>query len=413
MSVILKLKELLFFFLKWIFLLASISLISGSLSAVFLVSLNYVTSYRNYHREIIYLLPIAGLCIGLCYHYYGKSVARGNDLIFDTIYFPKDVIPFKMLPFVLFGTLVTHLFGGSAGREGTALQMSAAAADQFHNIITISTKDRVVLLIAALSAGFASVFGTPLAGAIFGLEVLLISKIPFKAIAPALITAYLANFVAELWGIKHIHYQIPEVPDVSVQLLGYTIISGLVFGIAAVLFVRLTSQVSSVTRLIRFPPLRPFTGGIIVVALLLAFGAEKFAGLGIPTILRAFEQPSLPADFLLKILITAITLGMGFKGGEVTPLFFIGATLGSALSLVFPIPVSLMAGMGFVAVFSGAAKTPVACIVMSVELFGISGCIYMMVACVIAYLISGRYSIYNAGENKQPRHFLFRSHFNF
>ena len=394
---------------KWALLLFIVSLAAGTLSALFLTSLNWVTNYRESHRWLIYLLPLAGLVIGLIYHHKGESVVRGNNLIFDTIHNPREVIPLKMLPLVLGGTLITHLFGGSAGREGTALQMAASAADQLHKAFKLTREERSILLIAGLSAGFASVFGTPLAGAIFGIEVLLIRKFPVKAILPSLITAYLGAYVTELWGVGHTIYHIAEVPSLSLKGMGLGVLAGVIFGLAAVLFVKSTHYLSQLSKHIKYAPLRPFIGGLLLVIAFMLLNNTKYFGLGIPEIVKSFEQPSLPQDFLLKILLTAITLGFGFKGGEVTPLFFIGATLGSALSLILPLPVGLLAGMGFVAVFSAAAKTPIACCFMAVELFGISCGIYVAIACVVAYLVSGRPGIYSFPENKTPRHFVFGS----
>lgn len=393
--------------LKWVVLLLITGIAAGTLSALFLAFLTWVTTYREAHSWLIFMLPVAGLLIGLAYHYKGVSVVRGNNLVFDTIHNPKDIIPFKMVPLVLAGTLVTHLFGGSAGREGTALQMSAAAADQLHKPFKLTDEDRKILLIAGLSAGFASVFGTPLAGALFGIEVLLIGKFPFKAVIPAVAAAYLAAYVTGLWGVGHTHYHIDIIPEFTLTGAGSSALAGVLFGIAAVLLVRCTKQVSDLAQKIKYPPLRPIIGGFMIVGLILILGTHKYLGLGIPQIVQAFEQVAAPRDSMIKILFTAITLGMGFKGGEVTPLFFIGAVLGSASASILPLPVGLLAGMGFVAVFAGAAKTPLACIVMGAELFGISGCLYIGIACIVAYFISGKHSIYNAPENKEPRHFLF------
>ena len=395
--------------LKWALLLLIVGIAAGTLSAIFLTSLNWVTNYREAHQWLIYFLPVAGLAIGLIYHHRGKEVERGNNLVFDTIHNPKDIIPLKMLPLVLGGTLITHLFGGSAGREGTALQMSASVADQLQKPFKLSQEERSILLIAGLSAGFASVFGTPLAGAIFGIEVLLMKKFPVKAIVPSLVAAFLGAYVTELWGVGHTHYHIPEVPSLSLRGMALGVVAGLLFGLAALLFMKSTHYIARFSKFIKYAPLRPVVGGLLVVLAFIALNSTKYFGLGVPEIVRSFEQPALPQDFIFKILLTAITLGFGFKGGEVTPLFFIGATLGSALSLFLPLPVGLLAGMGFVAVFSAAAKTPIACCFMAIELFGISCGIYVAIACIIAYLVSGRSGIYNFPENKTPRHFLFGS----
>jgi H+/Cl- antiporter ClcA len=393
--------------LKWLALLLIVSAAAGTLSAVFLSLLNQATLYREQHQYLLYLLPFGGLGVGLLYHYLGRGAERGNSLVFDTIHNPKDIIPFRMAPLVLFGTLITHLFGGSAGREGTALQMSAAAADQLHAPFRLNGADRTILLIAGLSAGFASVFGTPLAGAVFGLEVLLLGKVPYRAIIPAIVAAFLAARVTELWGVGHTHYHIDLVPPVTPSGLFYCILAGTAFSIAAIAFVKLTQLFTKIFKKIHYAPLRPLAGGSVFILLVLLLGTSKYNGLGIPVILQSFETAAATPDFALKILLTAITLGAGFKGGEVTPLFFIGATLGSTLSLVLPLPVGLLAGIGFVAVFAGAAKTPVACCIMAIELFGISSSIYVVIACTVSYLLSASYSIYNVPANKEPKHFLF------
>jgi chloride channel protein, CIC family len=392
---------------KWLVLILILSAAAGTLSAVFLSLLSRATVFQDQHHQMLYLLPLAGLGVGLLYHYFGSGTERGNSLVFDTIHNPKDVIPFKMAPLVLFGTVITHLFGGSAGREGTALQMSAAAADQLHGPFKLHAADRTILLIAGLSAGFASVFGTPVAGAVFGLEVLLLGKVPYKAIIPAVASAFLAARVTELWGVGHTQYHIDLIPSFSAAGLFYCVLAGTAFSIAAIIFAQLTHLLTRIFKKIPYPPLRPLAGGILFVALVLLLGTYKYNGLGIPGILESFDQAAAPQDFALKILLTAITLGTGFKGGEVTPLFFIGATLGSTLSLFLPLPVGLLAGIGFVSVFAGAAKTPIACCIMAVELFGMSCGVYVIIACVVSYLLSGSHSIYNAPENKEPKHFLF------
>ena len=394
---------------KWIFICLLIGVLSGCASAFFLVSLEWVTQYREYHSWITWLLPIGGLCIGLLYHIYGADVVKGNNVLLEEYENPKKTIPLKMAPMVLIGTLITHLFGGSAGREGTAVQMSGAIADQFTGLFKLNNSDRKTLIILGISAGFASVFGTPLAGALFALEVLYFSKISFKSIILSFFTAYVAYFTVEFWQVKHTHYHIPIVPQLSIIPFLWILVAGVLFGLTSMLFSRSTHLWGRLfSETIAFPPLRPFIGGLILAVAIYGIGTTKYIGLGIPTIVESFSTTNPWYDFILKIVFTGFTLGAGFKGGEVTPLFFIGATLGSALSVVIPLPIALLAGMGFVAVFSGATHTPIACTVMGMELFGIESVLFIGTACIVAYYSSGSVGIYNSQIVKGAKYKLYQ-----
>lgn len=392
---------------KWTLMCSLIGILIGSASAGFLISLDWATNFRETHLWIIAFLPIAGFLVGLLYHYFGKEVEAGNNLLIETIHKPKQIIPFKMAPFVYFGTIITHFFGGSAGREGTALQMAGAIADQFSKPFKLNSQDRSVLIIAAVAGGFGSVFGTPLAGAVFGLEFFLIGRIRYNALFPAFITAIIADLTTNFWNVNHTHYHIDLIPNVSFLNILYAILAGVLFGICAALFSKLLHKTGAIFKSkIKFPPMRPFVGGIIIASAVFFIGTTKYIGLGIPTIVEAFNEPLPSYDFALKMIFTIITLSVGFKGGEVTPLFFIGATLGSALSIFIPLPTALLAGMGFVAVFAGATNTPIACTIMAIELFGVECGVYAAIACIVSYLISGHNGIYKnqiIGEPKNKR----------
>ncbi len=393
---------------RWIPVCALVGILAGSASALLLVSLNYATALREAHVWLILLLAPAGWLVGKLYGWLGASVEAGNNLILEQTHDPTATIPLRMTPLILIGTFMTHLFGGSAGREGTAIQTGASLADQLGKPFRMTLPERRILLMSGISAGFASVFGTPLAGAVFGFEVLAIGTLSYDAIAPCFMAAFAGDLVTKAWGVHHTVYTVTEVPAMSFRGLVYSMLAGMLFGLVGMGFARLTHAVAHLARThISKPPLRPVAGGLLVTLAVFGLGTAhtlRYIGLGIPTIVASFHTRLPVYDFAAKALFTAVTLGTGFKGGEVTPLFYLGSTLGNALSRILPLPSSLLAGMGFVAVFAGAANTPIASTLMAVELFGGEAGAYAGIACVISYLFSGHMGIYSAQRVGKSKH---------
>ncbi len=385
-----------------------VGVLAGSASALLLASLTLATNLRTAHPWLILLLAPAGGLVGLLYNHLGASVEAGNNLILEQTHDPTRIIPLRMTPLILIGTFLTHLFGGSAGREGTAIQTGASLADQLARPFRMIPRDRRILLMAGISAGFGSVFGTPLAGAVFGIEVLAIGRINYDAIAPCFLASFIGDLVTHAWGIQHTIYPVSAVPSLNAGRLGLAVAAGIVFGTVGMAFAKATHAISHwFKQHIGYAPLRPVMGGILVTAAVFGIGlarTSKYIGLGIPTIVAAFTSRVAPYDFAGKFAFTALTLGSGFKGGEVTPLFYIGSTLGNALSGILPLPPSLLAAMGFVGVFAGSANTPIASTLMAVELFGSEVGAYAGIACVVSYLISGHNGIYHAQRIGKSKH---------
>lgn len=401
--------NMLLYLARWIPVSAAVGVMAGSASALLLVSLDFATRVRESHVWLILLLAPSGWLVGLVYKHYGSSVEAGNNLILEETHDPSAVIPLRMTPLILASTFLTHLFGGSAGREGTAIQTGASLADQLSRPLRLMPHDRRILLMAGISAGFASVFGTPLAGALFGIEVLALGRLNYDAIAPCFMAAFAGDLVTKAWGIHHTVYPVTGVPAMSIQGVLSAMVAGIAFGLAGMSLAKLTHMVShAARRYIPNAPLRPAVGGMLITIAVFGIGTSRtlrYLGLGIPTIVAAFHLQLPPYEFVFKTLFTAVTLGTGLKGGEVTPLFYIGSTLGNALSHLLPLPSSLLAGMGFVAVFAGAANTPIASTFMAVELFGAEAGAFAGIACVISYLFSGHAGIYKSqrvGRSKHP-----------
>lgn len=385
--------------IKWLFLLSLTSILVGSAAAGFLWLLDTVTNLHLTNPWLLYLLPILGGLIGMLYFFAPPSLANGNAFILD--HFLKEApkeksihAPIVLAPLVLLGTLLTHLGGGSAGREGTAVQMGASIAHLFNKKFQLDIEEQRLLTCIGMSAGFAGVFGTPFAAAFFAIEFFAFKKTKWFFIMPCLITAYAAHWTCLSWGIQHAHYQIQPFHTFSVNTISWVGLSGIIFGLSALLFIQSTQFFSKLFAKIKLQPIRPIVGGILIATFIIIAHQGKMTGLGLETINDAFVKPQGKFDFLIKLLLTSFTLSAGFKGGEVTPLFFIGAVLGSVLIAFMPLPISLLAGLGLVAVFAGATHCIISAVLLGTELFGFQYCLYIAIACSIAYLFSGSKSIY-------------------
>lgn len=412
---------------KWVALSCLIGVLAGSASAVFLLALDAVTALRGGHRWLLWCLPAAGFGVAWLYLRYGAGSDGGINLLITEARAPEKTVPLRMAPLVLFGTLVSHLFGASVGREGTAVQMGGTLSDQLGKLFKVSAATRSMIIAAGMAAGFASVFGTPMAGAIWAIEVLAIvalarpehgtDRAGFIArlasaltaaltyLFPCLLSAFIAHWVALGLGAHHAHYAAGVIPAINWLTVLLVAVAGLAFGLTARVFCLAIHRLSALfKRLVTYSPLRPVIGGVVIVAFAMTVNsADRYLGLGLPVIQAAFSGQVTPQDFLVKLVMTAWSVASGFKGGEVTPLFFIGATLGHVLAPLLQLPPALLAAVGLAAVFGGAANTPVAAAFIAIELFGADIAVHAGVACAASYMVSGRHGIYGAQRLLYPK----------
>ena len=407
---------------KWTVLVAPIAFVIGSVVALFLALLNAAIHLRFEHKWLLYLLPLTGLLIHLIYKTIGKSAEKGNNLVMERIHEPGGGLPRRMAPIIFITTILTHLFGGSAGREGTAVQIGGSMAAMYGKWFRLKPADMRMILTAGVAAGFGAVFGTPLTGAIFALEVLTMGKIKYNALLPALIAGIVGDLAVRAWHVSHTHYHIDLVPDQNYALSAYmhinpvllakVFVSSIVFGIASFLFSTAVNEVKAISQaLFKREWMIPVCGGIVIILLTFLLGKPDYLSLGVEaeypgavTISSAFQAGGSDTwSWFWKMVYTGITLGTGFKGGEVTPLFYVGATLGNTLSGLLDAPASLFAALGFIAVFAGATNTPLACTLMGIELFGGEYALFFAVACFTSYICSGHSGIYSAQRISVPK----------
>lgn len=383
-------------FIKWLICSAIIGITCGAVGTAFHYSVEYVTQFRSGHSWIIFLLPAAGLLIVFLYRAGGIKHDKGTNLVIGSIRNPEYNVPFRMAPLIFITTVITHLFGGSAGREGAALQIGGSLGASIGKLIKMDDNDKHIMTLCGMSAVFAALFGTPVTAALFSVEVISIGILYYSALVPCILSATISYAITEKFHITPTYFILNQVTEMSLATGIRVIILSVAAAVLSILFC-MSMQVIGKTfkKYLKNQYLRILVGGVLLVLLTLAVRCNDYNGAGMNIIEQAIHGTAKPEAFILKLLFTCITIGCGFRGGEIVPSFFIGATFGCTLGGWIGLDPGFGAAMGLVCLFCGVVNCPLASLVLSIELFGASGILLFAIGCSVSYMLSGYYSLYS------------------
>lgn len=386
--------------LKVILVSLCCAVVMGIISFVFLKMLGLSSVFREFFPYCIWFLPLSGMLTAFVYKRYGGESSKGNNLIIQSA--NEGVKVPKRLAFLTFiFTLLTHFSGGSAGREGTAVQIGGTLTSNVADKLGFKNEDRKIIILSGLSAAFGSVFGTPLAGAFFGMEVCCIGQLSVSAVIPCFLSSYLANAVTLLLGATHEVHKISAIPSLDIKSVLVFISASILFGLIGKLFALGVKYLKLLyAKIFKNTVLSALIGSVIVVLLIVLLNLNEYEGLSTWQQTTAFEGNANWYDMPVKFILTTFTLGAGFQGGEVTPLFDIGASFGGWYANLFGIEPSFLAAIGLICVFGSAANTPITTIMLGIELFGAEAVLYFVFASLISFIASGKSGIYSAQERK-------------
>ena len=381
-------------FVKWTFYSLIIGSVGGGVGALFSHLISYVTDVRMNNDWLLYLLPLGGIVIAFIYRIL-KVEHQGTNQVFEAVRSEKQV-PFSLAPAITLGAGITHLLGGSAGKEGAALQLGGSIATVVGKVFRADEKDRHILTISGMAAVFAAVFGTPMGAAVFAVEVVSVGYVSLSALYPSFASALVAYLVAVKLGVHPERFNVDVIPEISAVYLGKVVLLAVVVAVVSIVFCLVMKHShKAFEKYITNPYIRAVVGGVMVIALTFAVGGRDYNGSSIHIIEGIFHGEDVSKwAFLLKIIFTAVTIGSGFKGGEIVPTLFIGATLGFTMADVVGMPVAFCAAVGMVALFASVTNCPIATVFLAVELFGAEGLLYYALAIFVAFVLSGYFSLY-------------------
>ncbi len=381
-------------FIKWSLVSVITGITVGSFSTLFAFMMNTVTDFRNDNKYILYFLPLAGIVTVFLYSIFNYKNDKGTNLVLSTIHAQSE-IPFKMAPLIFITTVLTHLFGGSAGREGAALQLGGSIGNQLGRLFKFDDADKRVVVLCGMSAAFSAVFGTPMAAAIFSMEVVSIGVMYYAALVPCVFSALIASYFAMNFGVRADDFSKIEFPALTVTNALETIILSALCAVLSIIFIVMLHSVGDLLRkYLKNPYIRIFLAGCVIVVLSILLNTNDYNGAGISVIENAINGKAVPYAFILKMIFTVITIEAGYRGGEIVPSFFIGATFGCTFGSLIGFSPSVCAAVGLIAVFCGVTNCPITSLLISFELFGAGGIHFFMIAVAVSYFMSGYYGLY-------------------
>lgn len=389
-----KAKHHVVVFIKWLMISLMTGLIVGGFSTLFAFIMNTMTEYRESNEYMLYFLPLGGIVTVFLYSVFHYKNDKGTNLVLSTIHAQSE-IPLRTAPLIFFSTIITHVFGGSAGREGAALQLGGSIGNQIGRSLKLDDADKRVVVMCGMSAAFSALFGTPMAAAVFSLEVVSVGVMYYAALLPCVISSLVATYFAKFFGIKETNFAIVDFPELTILSAAETVLLSLLCAIISVLFIILLHSTGDAFRkYLKNPYIRIVAASVAIVALSLILGTRDYNGAGMNVIAKAVGGEAVPYAFLLKMIFTAITIEAGFRGGEIVPSLFIGATFGCTFGSLIGFSPSVCAAVGMIALFCGVTNCPVSSMLISFELFGAGGIPYFMLAVAVSYFMSGYYSLY-------------------
>lgn len=389
---------------KWMIVSLLLGIVCGAVGTVFHHAVDFVTEIREANLWIMLLLPVGGLVICAMYSLFKKHGDMSTNRVIEAAK-GREAVPFVMAPLIFIGTVITHLLGGSAGREGAALQLGGSFGYKVAEILKIKKDDIKYVVMAGMSGVFAALFGTPLTAAIFSMEVMVVGAMSYRGIVPCVLTACVGSVFASLFGCHGVHYDNVTVYGLNAESIISVVIVSLLCALTGILFCTAIHKAEHLSdKYIPNKYIRGAVGGVIIIILALIFRTTDYNGAGMGVIDKAISGQARYEAFLLKIIFTAITISAGFKGGEIVPTFFIGSTLGCSLGLIFGFDPSFCASLGFVALFCSVTNCPLASLILSVEVFGGGNIIFYAIACAISFCMSGKYSLYSKQEFSENKY---------